>query len=116
MSRGVYILDDSGNPVEIDDILTWARWLEDAKEKRILAQTRSEGVRVSTVFIGIDYNFGADGPPRLWETVVFAGEHAGYMRRYSSADDARVGHEMAVLIAEGRTTPEAVEDAERSLA
>lgn len=42
--------------------------------------------------------------------MIFGGEHSGYQDRYSSIDDAKVGHEMAVLIAEGKTTPDAVRE------
>jgi hypothetical protein len=30
--------------------------------------------KVSTVFLGLDHSFSEDGPPILWETMVFGGE------------------------------------------
>ena len=35
---------------------------------------------------------GCEGPPILWETMVFGGEFTDECRRYSSQEDARRGH------------------------
>lgn len=51
---------------------------------------------VSTVFLGVDHSFG-DGPPILWETMVFKNGEEIYCNRYSSAKEARQGHQTAVL-------------------
>jgi hypothetical protein len=90
-----YILDAHGQPVPCPDLLTWARWYETANRR--IAQDLDEGdegkrVRVSTVFLGLDHNRG-DGPPVLWETLVFGGELDGEMQRYSSLADALAGHQ-----------------------
>ena len=52
---------------------------------------------ISTVFIGIDHQF-ADGPPRLFETMIFLGDSRSdvYCRRYPTRDAARDGHARAV--------------------
>jgi len=44
------------------------------------------------VFLTVDHRFGGDGPPILWETLVFGGPLDGEMDRYSSYDDAVRGH------------------------
>ena len=68
-----WILD--GKKVVPADLMTWAHWLEDENTKRTVASTDICGLRASTVFIGLDHNFLDDGPPILWETMVFgAGE------------------------------------------
>lgn len=103
MTSGQYILDDTGKPVQVDDILTWARWF--ATNKRHVAETELDGVRISTVFLGIDHNFGSSGAPVLWETMIFGGPHDGYQDRYTSVEAARTGHELAVHIARGNTAP-----------
>ena len=102
MGIGKYILDGDGNPKPERSLLKWAMWLEHShlskgKDNRIVQQDRVGGVSISTVFLGLDHNFD-DGPPVLWETMVFGGEHNQYQRRYASRDDAVIGHMEAVEI------------------
>ena len=56
------------------DLMTWARWFEE-NDRRIRATQIKRGVVegpwVSTIFIGLDHRFGFDGPPLLYETMVF---------------------------------------------
>jgi len=94
-----YILDDNGEPVPCDDVVVWGRWLERASRdrSRIIAQDLDERdpaktVKVSTVFLGLDHQFG-DGPPVLWETMVFGGVLDGEIRRYTSRAEALRGHQ-----------------------
>lgn len=87
-----YILDDQGN-VEPAELLEWAKWFETAN--RILDKTKIGDVEVSTVFLGINYNFYG-GTPLLWETMIFGGEHDQYQDRYSSKEDALKGHQVAI--------------------
>lgn len=82
-----------------------AEWSKD----RQLADTTVEGRRVSTVFLGLDHSF-FDGPPILFETMVFSaetkmhdlfGEPREYhesldMRRYATYAEAMQGHEEVV--------------------
>jgi hypothetical protein len=63
-----YILNEAGEPVAEPDLMAWGRWFETAG--RHLADDEVGDVRVSTVFLGLDHRFG-DGPPVLWETMVF---------------------------------------------
>jgi len=91
-----YILDANGDPVEVDDFLTWGRWFETAH--RVIASDKDEsvgadGVHVSTVFLGLDHNFDAVGPPVLWETMVFGGPLHGEQDRYASRAAALEGHQ-----------------------
>jgi len=89
--RGRYILDGK-EPVEVSDIMTWATWFETAD--RIVKQTPiNQDVRVSTVFLGLDHQFG-DGPPLLFQTMIFGGEYDQW--RYSTWDEAVLGHNAAV--------------------
>jgi predicted DNA-binding transcriptional regulator AlpA len=64
-------------------VLTWARWFETAE--RTVASDHVGDVHVSTVFLALDHNFGLEGPPVLWETMIFGGEldqeFAGATRR-----------------------------------
>ena len=85
-----YILDGDHRPVPVD-LMTWARFFEDASNRRV-AEAYVNGRRVSTVFIGLDHNFAGDGPPLLWETMVFGGDLHGEQRRYASHAEAMAGH------------------------
>jgi hypothetical protein len=64
--------------------------------KRVALTNFGNGYSVSTVFLVLDHNHG-DGPPVLWETMVFdpEGEALG-CRRYTSRDDAQHGHDETV--------------------
>jgi hypothetical protein len=73
---------------------------------RVLAQTEVGPLLVSTVFLGVDHDFGG-GPPVLWETMIFNApdDHPldGYQDRYTSREAAMEGHARAVVAArEGR--------------
>ncbi len=91
-----YILDADGNPVPEPDLMTWAQWMQTAV--RSIARDEIDGVTVSTVFLGLDHSFFS-GPPVLWETMIFGGPHNDYQRRYSTRDEALVGHCHAVWLA-----------------
>lgn len=94
MKLGYYILDDENRVVEVAHMLTWAMWLEDAYRHVGMTQITSE-ITVSTVFVGIDMQFG-EGPPIVFETMIFGGPLNDYQWRYSSWDDAETGHKAAV--------------------
>ena len=63
-----YILDENRQPKEAE-LLEWAEWFETNKA-RISKQTREGKYFISSVFLGLDHNWG-DGEPILWETMVF---------------------------------------------
>ena len=93
-----YILSEEGKPVLERDLHKWAKWFETAN--RHLAKDQVGDVRISTVFLGMDhgYSYGGQGNPILWETMIFGGEHDGWMDRYDSADAAKKGHNAAVAM------------------
>jgi hypothetical protein len=92
-----YILNHQGEPEPCPDLLKWGLWFESA-ERRVCADldegNEQDGTRVyvSTVFLGLDHSFG-DGPPVLWETMVFGGVLDGEQRRYTSLEAALEGHQ-----------------------
>lgn len=71
MTPHKYILDEHGNPKIEPDLIKWAQWFE--KAERHVAVTQVADSKVSTVFLGLDHNFNKNGPPVLWETMVFGG-------------------------------------------
>lgn len=89
---GKYILDGK-TPVPAD-FITWAKWFETAD--RHVAKTYVGPHLVSTVFLGIDHQFG-DGRPLLFETMVFKNGSATvvYEDRCSTWDEAEQMHEKA---------------------
>ena len=93
----MYRLDSDGKPVAEPDSAAWGRWFEAAD--RIVAQDTVCGVRVSTVFLGLDHNVG-EGAPLLWETMTFmeAPEPAfdDLQERYATSEGALAGHNAMV--------------------
>lgn len=77
-------------PILCNDLIKWAKWV--ARASRHVAKTQvSEDIKVSTVFLGLDHNFG-EGDPILFETVVFGGKLDQEMQRYSTWQEAEKGH------------------------
>ncbi len=58
--------------------------------KRVAKDTAGVA-EVSTVFLGLNHGWG-DGPPLIFESLVFDGPLDGEMRRYSTEIEARAGH------------------------
>jgi len=88
-----YILD--GHKAVPTDLLTWAKYIETRREGRHVADEKVGDVRISTVFLGLDHAFGG-GPPLLFETMVFGGEHDQEMDRYTTWEQAEAGHKAMV--------------------
>jgi hypothetical protein len=57
---------------------------------------RVEKIMVSTVFLGLDHSYSEEGPPILFETMVFNGPLHDEMERYATYDEAEAGH--AIMI------------------
>lgn len=77
-------------------MLAWADAYENIANRRV-AWTRRDKVSVSTVFLGLNHQFG-DGPPLVFETLIMGGRYNGWMERYSCWDDALMGHRRACLL------------------
>lgn len=74
-------------------------WAEDFGKDRTVAKSRLENgpdtAVVSTVFLGLDHQFG-DGPPMIFETMVFMPGDEEPCWRYSTWSEAERGHAEAV--------------------
>ena len=88
--------DPDGNPI------TMAEWLAismDEGEKRVgekrVAFTEVGGIKISTVWIGFDYSFGA-GVPLIYESMVFGGPLDETQWRYPNRVAALAGHDQLV--------------------
>lgn len=89
----LYVLDDNGNAVKTDDIRAWDK--ATSSRQSVIGRTIVGTVTVSTVFLGMDHGWG-EGPPVLWETMIFGGKHDEFQERYTSRSDAIAGHLRAV--------------------
>lgn len=91
-----YILDNrKAVPV---DLMTWATWFETAD--RHVAKTQIGEVEVSTVFLGLDHNYGG-GRLHLFETMVFGGPLDQSQERCATWEEAEAQHEAACNLVRG---------------
>jgi len=93
-----YILEGK-TPKEVD-MMEWAKWFETA-ERHVAKTEISKEVNVSTVFLGLDHNYGG-GTPILFETMILGGEHDEYQERYATYEEAEAGHIVAVEMCGGK--------------
>lgn len=89
-----YILKDK-IPVCVESFQEWAKWFESMENRQVLSTdlvVDGIPVRVSTVFLGISFNFDVNPVFALFESVVFGGELNNYIERYPTWDEAIAGH------------------------
>ena len=96
---GYYILD--GHTPVAADLMTWAKWLETKREEKHVGLTEKDGVKVSTVFLGLNHEWNEGMPPLLFETMIFGGEHDEYQERCSTWKQAEEMHTTACKLAFG---------------
>lgn len=79
-----------------DAVLKWGR-LYEKEDRRIKQQYTRLGYFVSTVWLGMNYQYDPKGPPMIYETVVFRGKNRTdvYSERYSTKKEALEGHKRA---------------------
>jgi hypothetical protein len=78
------------------DVMKWCDQFENME--RHVADEVIDGFRVSTVWLGLDHNYG-DGEPLLFETMIFGKSDSYdeiYMKRYSTWEEAEEGHRKAI--------------------
>jgi hypothetical protein len=84
--------DRQGKPLTIEEAESL---LGDLEYKRVGIDYVGD-VRVSTVWLGIDHGFGREGPPIIFETMVFGGDHDQDCDRYCTEEQALAGHRRVV--------------------
>ena len=92
MASEYYILDADKNAIPSTQ-LEWGRMFGDVENRRV-ARTLYGDVVVSTVFLGLDHNWG-DGPPAIFETMIFGGAHEDWRERTSTWQEAEETHRVA---------------------
>ena len=87
--------------------ITQDEWLREwsGENKRVAKDTVGDA-DVSTVYLGLNHAWGG-GPPLIFETMIFGGEHDQDCWRYSSEDQARAGHERVVTALRNGEDPDA---------
>lgn len=91
-----YVLD--GRECVPATMTEWCAWFEDAGEKRRVGHTLFFGeISISTICLGMDHSFG-DGPPLLFETIIFGWREHGWQDRCSTYREAELMHRHAVAL------------------
>jgi hypothetical protein len=76
-----------GVPVAVED----SDYRELLHNERTVAKDTVGDSDISTVFLGLDHGWG-DGPPVLYETMVFGGAMSDEQVRYCTRQEAIAGH------------------------
>lgn len=97
MSRPYFYILEDGEPVPEYDMLKFDEFFSDIDKRRVAYTEISEDVHVSTVFLGLDHQWGS-GPPILFETMVFGGDFDEWQYRYATLEEAIAGHYKAVTM------------------
>ena len=105
-----YILNDDGttSKVSFEEYLALVKAdREGFHKRRIVHQVHVKRGKhklfVSTVFLGLNHQYG-QGPPLIFETMIFGDRNLveQYCDRYSTLEEAKAGHAVAVEIARQR--------------
>jgi hypothetical protein len=80
----------NGEPIELS---SWML-LHENDEYKIVVKDEVGSYIVSTVWLGLNHNWRPEGPPLIFETMVFKdGDWSGLeQRRYSTEEEAVQGH------------------------
>ncbi len=100
---GKYYVLKGKKAVPVGDVTEWAKQFDGID--RIVAKTDIKNVRISTVFLGLDHQWGV-GTPLIFETLVFGGKFDQEMDRYSTWEEAEEGHKKMVTKVKEVTTDE----------
>ena len=86
---------------------TWPNEMEDMSFRRVKLTTLNDDLQVSTVFLGLDHNWG-EGAPLVFETMVFnSASMDEYCERCSTWEQAEAQHDRMVNELKAKATMEA---------
>ena len=102
LKRGTYLVcyDFDGNDISVE-AWNYLMSLSEVTDCRILANGEIGKFWISTVWLGVNLNYG-EGPPLIFETMIFGRDEEGidyddlYMQRYSTKEDAIKWHSVLV--------------------
>ncbi len=104
MSNRHYILNGKV-AMPVDDDIEWAKQFK--REAARVGDWYSNGVRVSTVFLGLNHEFDTTKPPLVFETMIFGEPCDNWCDRAGTWDEAEVMHESVVAaLKDGRNPDE----------
>ena len=88
--------DRDGKPISLKQ---WGELMNNPDYQRVVQTTLADGKWISTVWVGLNYNWGDNAKPLIFETMVFP-KHGDYREidceRYSTLEEAKKGHELMV--------------------
>lgn len=97
-----FILDKDKNVIPAS-LFEWGQFFENNEEERIVKKDKINGLKISTVFIGVDHNIcrlydkEEDHELHIFETMVFDGNMSDiYCDRYATWKEAEEGHQSAI--------------------
>lgn len=109
--KGIYRRDGTPYPDGQKGIMEWCKDVGDHKMQRVALDELSNGVEISTVWLGLDHRWNK-GRPLIFETMLFVPqikvhiingkvhhhnrESIGETWRYSTEEEAIRGHKMLV--------------------
>jgi hypothetical protein len=94
-----YVLDGKTVlPVSYDD---WVKWMSSGDYKKHIANDVFGEVRVSTIFLGSNHDYGFCDVPQLFETMILGGEHDQWGERCALYDQAIEMHAKACAMVRG---------------
>lgn len=95
----LYTIGADRLPLPCFDVLAWGLWHSTAEAACRVGDDGSDDCRVSTVFLGIDCNYGGGHDPVLFETMLFCADgECAVHERYRSWAEAHAGHERVVAM------------------
>ena len=97
MTQPIYWVLDGREaiPAPGDDPMSWARSGVLGTRVALTEFPSQNGASISTVFLGTNYQLDPEGPPHIFETMVFASDYPEMdqeCERYSTWDQAEAGH------------------------
>jgi len=81
-------VDFDGNPIKMFELV---KLLQDRSYSRVGLTQITDDIKVSTVWLGMDFNFGT-APPIYYETMVIGGKGNERVDRYTTLNAAQEGH------------------------
>lgn len=69
-----YLIDKNGKITTTTDVERWSKEFFESNDRFLKRTELENGITISTCFAGINLNFTDDGPPLLFETMIFGGE------------------------------------------
>jgi len=94
----LYYILEGKTPKPCNDLKKWAKYLDNAN-RNVDITFLTHGIRISTVFLGLDNSLIGSDIPILFETMIFGGKHDLYQERYATWEQADKGHKIAVKLA-----------------